>query len=91
MSAAAEPDLLREAAQVRVNESEQAAGYLVVHYAVVVGLTRVNDDGTVETGVTVMTPAGQARYITDGLIWSAPAVLDEYCADSDEADCDETD
>lgn len=87
----AEPDLLREAAQVRINESEHAAGYLVVHYAVVVGLTRVNDDGTTETGVTVMTPAGQPRYITDGLIWSAPAVLDAYAADSDDADCDETD
>jgi hypothetical protein len=75
-----QPDLIREALQVRINEGGEGidnASYLVVHYVAIVGLYRANEDGTIDTSVIVATPHGQARYVTDGLLGHADEVLDE--------------
>lgn len=43
-------------------------GWSVAHYATMVGIDRVSDDGTVETATFVHAPDGQADYMTGGLL-----------------------
>lgn len=80
-------ELVREALQVHVNEAGEWAnngGWLVAHYVAVVGLYRANEDGSVNTYQLVAAPLGQADYITDGLLFKAPGVLNDLRSDDDD-------
>jgi hypothetical protein len=80
-------DLVRDALQVHVNETGAEVsngGWLVAHYVAVIGLYRVNDDGSTETLSAVTAPQAQAEYITDGLLMRAPELLAAACEDCDD-------
>lgn len=86
-------DLVRQSLQIHVNEAGAAVDngdWLVTHYAAVVGLYRFKDDGSVEIRPVLVSPNGQARYITYGLLAEAPELLTEL-ESIDARDCDETD
>lgn len=88
-----EPDLIREALQVRINEGGSGPGregYVVAHYVAIVGLVGAVGDGGVETGVVVLEQNGQASYITNGLLGQAPEVLAEF-TETVEADSEDDD
>jgi hypothetical protein len=81
-------DLVRDALQVHVNEVGADAGnggWLVAHWVAVMGLYRINEDGTTETRPVLTAPLEQADYITDGLVAQVPELLDmcKECEDSD--------
>lgn len=70
MSAASEGhDPIRDAIQAALDA--EGEGWLVSHYACIVGLDRVHD-GALEVGATwLTTPTGQGGYVTDGLLAAA--------------------
>lgn len=43
-------------------------GWAVMHYAAVVGLSRINSEGQIETTVGLYYADGQADYTTEGLL-----------------------
>ena len=49
--------------------NRDANDWVVSHYLCVVGLSRVDDAGNVESAVCLYCAEGQAAYITDGLFW----------------------
>jgi hypothetical protein len=62
-------DNLRRALQYLLDcEGE---GWQLCHYAVALGLERMDSTGVVETTVWVTSPMDQADYITDGLLAAA--------------------
>lgn len=72
-------DLIRDAFQVYVNESDEAVGaWLVAHYVAVLGLYRINSDGIAETRAVVTSPAEQPDYIDKGLLQVGPELLAEF-------------
>ena len=71
-------DLVRDALQVHLNEAGAAVGnggWFVAHYIAVMGLTRINPDGSVETCAVITAPNQQADYVSDGLLSAAPPLL----------------
>lgn len=84
-----QPDLIRDALQVRINESLDGGNFIVAHYVAVVGVVQVNPDGSTEGRVVIAAPDGQADYITHGLLGEAPEVLAAAATAEENAD-DET-
>lgn len=46
-------------------------GWYPVHYALIVGIQRINQDGSITTGTMFSAPVSQANYVTDGLLMKA--------------------
>lgn len=72
---ATDPDLIRQSLQVYVNEATDNTGWLVTHYTAIAGLYRLNPDGTTTIRPVLVSPDGQARYITYGLLAEGPDLL----------------
>jgi hypothetical protein len=81
-------DLVRQALQVHVNEAGAEVnngGWLVAHYVAVVGLFRVDQDGTAQTRPILVPMPDQAAYVTNGLLGEAPDLL-AFLAEVEEAE-----
>ncbi|MGB5794438.1 MAG: hypothetical protein WBH51_01450 [Mycolicibacter algericus] len=54
---------------------KDAPGWRVSHYVAVIGVDRIGEDGEVETDAAVYHAAGQADYITNGLLGKADELM----------------
>lgn len=55
-------------AAIQESLDAQGDGWQVAHYVVVVGLERIDGERMDLGATTVITPLGQAGYVTDGLV-----------------------
>lgn len=62
-------DALRAALQALLDY--EGDGWHVGHYVVVLGIERVGEDNTVESGVWTAAPKDQAEYVSTGLLETA--------------------
>lgn len=71
-------ELVRQALQVHINEAGadvDNGGWLITHYVCLVGLTRMRADGAIENRPILVSPNGQAAYVTNGLLGEGPDLL----------------
>lgn len=56
-------------------------GWTLSHYIVVMGIERMNSEGSVDSAAWIAKPAEQPEYVTDGLISSVIEDRNDYCGD----------
>ena len=65
---------------IQAKLDEELPGYTVAHYALVVGVERLNG-ADVESAVVLFAPDGQHPYITDGLLMHAERICERKAAE----------